>query len=139
MLRSDPDPINEVQTLLQQKTKKASMTLSEMQMHLNSLKLAREKDIRENTEEQQWYYPVSGWQTSAQEVQKQLINYNILNQCYWTPSRMARLEEIMIYVTKRLERCDMIADIFLSKLFDASPPKNSALCMLVILPKICLQ
>uniref|UniRef100_A0A8C6SC24 Reverse transcriptase zinc-binding domain-containing protein n=1 Tax=Neogobius melanostomus TaxID=47308 RepID=A0A8C6SC24_9GOBI len=85
-------------------------------------------------------------------VQSQLINYKILNRCYWTPSRMARLKLIndakcwrcnqttgtMIHM---LYECDKVVVFwdkliaFLNKLLNLAWHKNPGLCMLGIFQK----
>lgn len=61
---------------------------------LKGLRTTREKDVGRNITDEQWSGIVSGWYVPVQEVQSQLIKYKILNQCYWTPSKMAKLKLI---------------------------------------------
>lgn len=76
-----PDPITKIQSLLQYVSCKkggASIFYSLIRdanaPKLASLKLAREKDIGEYTEQQQWSEVIFSWHIPAREVQTQFTD-----------------------------------------------------------------
>lgn len=93
-LKNGPDPPTDVQIMYAAKGYKKGLgsvfyayIRGANAPNLNSLKVAWERDLRCAIKEEAWKQVVSKWHANVRETQSQLINYKILNRCYWTPSK----------------------------------------------------
>jgi len=158
-IKNGPSPSTDVQLLLAANNHKKGMGSAFYAYirgpnapNLNGLKVAWERDLGGAIKEETWKQVVSKWHTNLRETQSQLINYKILNRCYWTPSRLARikLRDTAICwrcnketgtIVHMLYEYDMVEEMwekivqFVKNIFCLSLYKNPALCMLGTIPE----